>query len=450
MTDFSTQVRHQGTDFIIRNLADIDFYKLTMGYFIYKNYRDVQVEFSLTNRTTSFPLSRFINEVELREQIEHIRTLKWRQTDLFYLRGMNLYEDYMFGDDYINFLKNMNIGDIEYSINMNGDQPELKIWGSWKIVTFWELYILPTINELSNRYFMRQMSNIDIDLMYARATDKLANKLKRIKAEAPMAKISDFGLRRRHSFLWQRRAIELAVDILGDQFTGTSNIYMAMAFDLMPIGTNAHELPMVVTALYPDEDKKKAQYDILREWGDLYGTGLRIALSDTYGTQQFFNDMPMDLAQNVAVDWKGMRQDSGDPAEEALFFMDWLKKQGLSDDEIKSKVCIFSDGLDVDSIIRLANQFDGKLITPFGWGTKLTNDFEGCLANGNEVVPGTGRSFGEMFKPISLVCKVSKANDRFAVKLSNNVNKATGPSEEVDKYIKIFGNDGRGKQKVIV
>jgi nicotinate phosphoribosyltransferase len=54
----------------------------------------------------------------------------------------------------------------------------------------------------------------------------------------------------------------------------------------------------------------------------------------------------------------------------------------------------------------------------FGWGTNLTNDFAGCAPT---------RSTG--LNPISIVCKVSDANGRPAVKLSDNPQKATGDPE---------------------
>ena len=52
----------------------------------------------------------------------------------------------------------------------------------------------------------------------------------------------------------------------------------------------------------------------------------------------------------------------------------------------------------------------------FGWGTNLTNDFEDCA-------PMRRRPASNA---ISLVCKVTEANGRPAVKLSDNPAKATG------------------------
>ena len=68
----------------------------------------------------------------------------------------------------------------------------------------------------------------------------------------------------------------------------------------------------------------------------------------------------------------------------------------------------------------------------FGWGTNLTNDFEGCSPIDLDGL-----------KPISIVCKVSEANGRPAVKLSDNPEKATGDPAEIARYLRIFGGEDR-------
>ena len=66
-----------------------------------------------------------------------------------------------------------------------------------------------------------------------------------------------------------------------------------------------------------------------------------------------------------------------------------------------------------------------------GWGTLLTNDFRNCNPSG-----------GRGFDPISLVCKLTEANGRPAVKLSDNYAKAMGVKLEVERYRKVFGTAG--------
>ena len=105
----------------------------------------------------------------------------------------------------------------------------------------------------------------------------------------------------------------------------------------------------------------------------------------------------------------------------------WWEKMGR---DPKEKLLIFSDGLDVDTIIQTYRHFEGRVRMSFGWGTNLTNDFAGCAP-----IEISG------LNPISIVCKVADVNGRPAVKLSDNPRKATGEPSEVERYIKYFGTE---------
>ena len=451
ITDFVRRItRPESPDWIIRSLLDVDFYKFTMGYFIYRLHRGVQVQFSFINRNLKIPFATIIDEQELRAQLDHVRTLRLRHTDLVYLRGQDVYGHNMFSEEYLQFLSTLQLP--SYTLTRVDDQYELSFKGTWEVVTFWETIALAVISELFYRSLMRSMTELELRVLYARATDKLYAKLTRLQAH-PRIRFADFGQRRRHSFLWQQFAINMSRDILGARFTGTSDTWMAFNQDLTPIGTNAHELPMVLTALADgNEAKQQAQYTVLTEWGPMFTQGgLRIMLPDTYGSLQFFQNMPKELAQEVAHNWRGMRQDSGDPIAEGKFFMDWLTRQGA---DPSKKLFIPSDGLDVDPMITIDDALGNGVELSNGLGTMLTNDFIGCHPRGNEqaVVRGQPLNFtwDEIFRGHSIVCKVQTANGKPAVKLSNNVNKATGPKSEVLEYLKIFGQSGRTSQEVFV
>ena len=116
--------------------------------------------------------------------------------------------------------------------------------------------------------------------------------------------------------------------------------------------------------------------------------------------------------------------------------IDWWKSKGK---DPREKLLVFSDALDVDTIEQVYRHFDGRVRMSFGWGTNLTNDFDGCPPRRNDGL-----------KAISLVCKVSAANGRPAVKLSDNPNKGSGDPREVARYLRLFGADGRVEQPVAV
>ena len=451
MTDFAGRVLRSGQpDWIIRSLLDVDFYKFTMGYFIHRFHPGVQVKFSLINRHTQIPLADIIDEQELRAQLDHVRTLRVDRTNIYYLRGMDVYGERMFSEEFLSFLGKLQLP--PYELRRIENQYELTFEAPWEEVTWWETIALAIISELFYRKLMQTMTSTELRILYARATDKLYNKLKIIKRNGNI-RFACFAQRRRHSHLWQKFAIEMAHEVLDSQFAGTSNTWMAFNQDLTPIGTNAHELPMVLTALAPsDEEKRMAQYKVLEEWGACFpNQGLRIMLPDTYGSAQFFEGMPKDLAHSIAHTWRGMRQDSGKVFEEGERYMKWLWSHKANPAE---RLFIPSDGLDVGSMIEIDQRLGRDMNISNGWGTKFANDFEGCHPHGGEfaVVNGVHLPLTNdaLFRGHSIVCKVVSANGNPAVKLSNNVNKATGPRDEVDRYLSIFGHKGRGAQEVIV
>ena len=205
-----------------------------------------------------------------------------------------------------------------------------------------------------------------------------------------------------------------------------------MDTDREAIGTNAHELPMVLAALARnDEELRQAPYRVLQDWQQIYGGNLLIVLPDTFGTAAFLRDAPDWIA-----DWTGFRPDSAPPIEGGEMILKWWRAKGRNPQD---KLLVFSDALDVETIEATYRHFHGKVRMSFGWGTNLTNDFEGCAPRPNDQI-----------NAISLVCKVKDANGRPAVKLSDNPNKAMGVPGEIERYLRVFGAEGHVKQPVLV
>ncbi|HXV30566.1 MAG TPA: nicotinate phosphoribosyltransferase, partial [Sinorhizobium sp.] len=163
----------------------------------------------------------------------------------------------------------------------------------------------------------------------------------------------------------------------------------------------------------------------------LYGGNLLIVLPDAFGTAAFLRNAPEWVA-----DWTGFRPDSAPPIEGGEKIIAWWRKMGR---DPREKLLIFSDGLDVDTIIKTYRHFEDRVRMSFGWGTNLTNDFAGCAPT---EISG--------LNPISIVCKVSDANGRPAVKLSDNPRKVIGDPAEVERYLKFFGTEDFVEQTVRV
>jgi nicotinate phosphoribosyltransferase len=454
-------------DPVTRSLLDTDFYKLLMLQFIWKHYPKTHVSFSLSNRSTSVRLADMFPREELIHQMEHVRGLRFRRSELVWLAGNTFYgRRGIFEPAFLEWLeRDFRLSD--YQLSVEDGQFVLAFEGLWVETTMWELYALSILDELKTRAGLKKLREFGLDILYARAKTKLWGKIERLRGVPGLA-VADFGTRRRHSFLWQEYVVNAMAANLGTSFTGTSNAFLAHKHDLEAIGTNAHEIPMVLAALAPDNDDaavRASQYRVLELWQATYEGALRIMLPDTFGTTQFLDNAP-----DWTADWTGQRIDSKNPYIAGDEYIQWLNSRGRDPSD---KLIIASDALDVDEILGLHAYFGGNFVgttrsganartaahdfrsaadfhdpkkwTPgrrirfsAGWGTLLTNDFRGCDPAG-----------GSDFDPISLICKVSTAEGKPAVKLSDNYAKALGTPEEIERYRRIFGTAGVSNIPVI-
>jgi nicotinic acid phosphoribosyltransferase len=102
----------------------------------------------------------------------------------------------------------------EYELSKRDGQYVLDFHGSWKETTMWEIPALAIINELRSRSALRALGPFTLDVLYARAKARMWEKVERLR-ELPGLRISDFGTRRRHSFLWQRWCVEALKEGIG-------------------------------------------------------------------------------------------------------------------------------------------------------------------------------------------------------------------------------------------
>src|ERR1700751_3579613 len=339
-------------DPVTRSLLDTDFYKLLMLQFIWKHYPKTHVQFTLYNRSASGPVDTFAHE-ELIAQLDHARSVRFRRSELVWLAGNTFYgRRGIFEPAFLEWLENdFRLSD--YQLRVSDGQIHLSFEGMWAETTMWELYSLAILDELKTRAHLKTLSEFGLDILYARAKTKLWSKIERLRG-VPGLSVADFGTRRRHSFLWQEYVVVAMAANLGSNFIGTSNAFLAHKHDLEAIGTNAHELPMVMAALAPDDVALKAsQYRVLELWQQSYEGALRVLLPDTFGTTQFLKGAP-----DWVADWTGQRIDSKDPFLAGEEYIAWLKTHGRDPLE---KLMIAFDTLDVDAILGLHAYFGGAL-----------------------------------------------------------------------------------------
>ena len=384
----------------------LDYYKATMGQLEYEQYPDAEVTFALKNRAVDQPLSEYVTPEQLRARLDTLRT-GWQPEEIAYLAGLqNQDGTAQFSEEYLDFLADNELPEVTVGYDDNGDIAATTT-GQWPLVTFWETVVMSELNEL---YFSEKLAQegTDLDALYREGDHRLSDKIERLRTR-PDIKFSDFGTRRRFSYAWQKHVIERVAHELPDNFVGTSNIYLAHELGIKPIGTFAHELPMVYCALEDEAggDPLDGHNRVLADWQSLYRGDLSTALTDTFTSEFFFADMTPEQAES----WKSLRHDSGDPFEFGDRVIAFYEQQAINPHD---KTIVFSDGLDIDTIIALANYFSGKINVTFGWGTTLTNDLG--------------------IKPNNIVMKAVAANGRSTVKLSDNEGKHTGDAETIERY----------------
>ncbi|ETW82924.1 hypothetical protein HETIRDRAFT_416954 [Heterobasidion irregulare TC 32-1] len=301
---------------------------------------------------------------------------------------------------------------------------EIAVAGPWVDAICWEVPLMATLSEI---YYRTADTDWSLD-----GQDELAYaKAQRLLAAGCV--VSEFGTRRRRAFAVQDTVVAAfvraqrdlaaapAADAVG-KLAGTSNVYLAMKHGIAPIGTIAHEWVMGVAALRGYAHANATAMDL---WERVYPDALLVALTDTFSSDVFFEDLVRDPAR--AQRWRGLRQDSGDPHAFAARARAAYARAGV---DHRGKAIVYSDALDVDKALALRAACAAEGFAPsFGIGTFLTNDF--CAASGGEE---RVRS-----RALNIVIKLASVDGAPCVKLSDDPSKNTGDPETVARVKELYG-----------
>jgi len=392
-----------------RRLSDgLDFYKLTMGQVALNHHPDAEVTFTLKNRGAEHPLSEYVTVEALQSRLNEIQAKGFTAEEIAYFAGLKAQDGTArFNADYLDYLADMEL--VPANVKLDEETNDLAVTanGPWPNVSLWETVVMSEINE---QYYTNLIADkgLDINEVWNNGDDRLTAKINLLKNRTDI-KFADFGTRRRFSAAWHEHVIDRLAKELPDNFIGTSNPWFAHKYDLKPIGTYAHEMPMVYAGIADSEGRNPldGHKEMLLDWQNFYKGDLSIALTDTFGSEFFFDDF-----KDIAPNWNGLRHDSGDPAEFANRSIEFYKNEGINP---KEKTIVFSDGLNIDKIIDLADLFNDELNVLDGWGGGLMNDV-GIRAN-------------------NYVMKATNVNGVDTVKLSDEPGKHTGPQAQVDRYV---------------
>ena len=336
-------------------------------------------------------------EEEINAQVDHLCSLTFQKEELDYLRSIRFIKN-----DYIEFLRLWRpIRD--YVTVSRTDEGELSIVVDGPLFSAmqFEIYLLEIVNEV---YFRMKY---DYDVLRRSAEEKLDAKIRRLNDGTYTFKFAEFGCRRRLSREWEDVVVRrLAQET--DKCVGTSNVYLAMKYNLTPIGTYAHEY----VQMYQGIDKiplAYTNYYALRDWYDEYDGDNGTALTDTITTDLFLLDFNRSMVNN----YTGVRHDSGDPFEWGEKIIKHYESYGV---DPKTKLLLFSDSLDFDRAQALYDHFKDRSKVSFGIGTFCSNDT--CE------------------KALNIVIKLQYVNGRSVAKLSDNPDKSMCRDPQYLDYLK--------------
>jgi nicotinate phosphoribosyltransferase len=408
-------------DPIVRSRLEPDWYKFTMGQFIWRRHPKAQATFAFRNRTKDVDLSKLISAQELQEELDVISRLRHTEAELDWLAKREVGGKPFFSGGYLGFRAATSLP--EFRVTAAVKDFDIRTSGAWPEAMDNETLLLNVVNELHYRKVLER-DGISLQTAWAEGERRLRAKIAALKCH-PGIRIVEFGNRRHFSRDWHAHALKILLTEIPGQILGTSNVHFAKEFGIEPSGTMAHELFMAYARLYGDSDEaiRDSQRRLIDDWYEEYGAPLSTLLPDTFGSESVFRMM----GPERAAKWNAFRHDSGDPFAFGERVIAFYRSHGI---DPTTKTVVFSDGLTLDLIVRLHLHFGRRIKLVFGWGTHLTNDLG--------------------FRTLSLVMKLVQVNGLWTVKLSDNPEKATGDPDDIAAFKRIHGYAESAAQECIV
>lgn len=338
---------------IIISLLDTDLYKFNMNQVMFHKHTDLigEYHFKCRNKGVTWTEEMFD---EINEQIDHLCTLTFKEDELNYLRSIRFIKD-----DYVEFLRLWRpLRDYVKTELSDDGELSIIVKGPLFSAMQFEIYLLEIVNEV---YFRMRFGYEDLR---DSAKERLNVKIEAFKSGKYTFNFAEFGCRRRLSRAWQDAVVRKLIET--GHCVGTSNVYLAMKYNVKPIGTYAHEF----VQMYQGISKiplAYTNYYAMKDWFNEYNGDNGIALTDTITTDLFLLDF--DYLQ--ASTYTGLRHDSGDPYEWGEKVIQHYKDLGI---DPKTKTLLFSDSLDFDKAEQIYQYFKDKCKVSFGIGTYCSND----------------------------------------------------------------------------
>ncbi|MCU4136871.1 nicotinate phosphoribosyltransferase [Buchnera aphidicola (Sitobion miscanthi)] len=385
---------------IVKTFLDTDVYKFYMQQAIFYHYKNVDVVAEFVCRGNNF-LGCYSSI--LSEQISMMRSLSLSEEEYIYMTSFPFFQK-----EYLHWLRKFRYNVSQVQINNYKGQLHIRISGLWQEVILWEVPILALISEVFHRNFYPEVT-LKSAVQYL--DDKLIKFFNSTKdIDLSRLKIVDFGTRRRFSYDVQYSIVKRLKETF-PFLIGSSNCHIARILKINPVGTQAHEWFQAHQQI--ESNLKNSQILALKTWLYQYKNHLNIALTDSITMDAFLNDFNLHFSSS----YQGIRHDSGDPIKWGEKALKHYEKLGI---DPSTKTLLFSDSLDLESIISLYKKFSRRINVIFGIGTKLTCD-----------IP--------YVKPLNIVIKLVKCNGKPVAKISDSPGKTFCLDEHFLKYLrKVF------------
>lgn len=375
---------------IINHFTDDDLYKFTMCCAVIDNYPRAWVKYEFNDRDNTVYPKGFADLVM--EQVGYLEKLTITDEEIAFMRR----KCYYLPDWFYIYLRGFRFSRKWVHARQDEDgHLHIEFEGVWAEAILLEVKMLAIVSELY--YIVRgEEDRFDYDAYYPKSYHKAERLL------AAGCTYSDFGTRRRASFQAEDTVVRAMKDCQEardwkGRFVGTSNVYLAMKYDLTPVGTMAHEFIAAIGGMYGPQ---MANHIAMNAWRHTFNGALGTFLYDTFG----WNIFSLNFSEDFANLFKGLRVDSGDNMEQLQKICTKYRSLGI---DSKSKQVIFSNALDTDRAIALQQEAKKYVQPSFGIGTHFTNDFDGIRPM-NIVIKLVAAKITESWPFYNDTCKISE------------------------------------------
>ena len=388
---------------LVNSILDTDLYLFSMSWAYIKLYPEAEGTLEFIDRSNTLYTKEFINQLRMAvAELELLKLSDFEKNAAFEKTGTWIPKVYWEWLQSFKFdSKKIKIDLIQDSSDPQRGELKVSVTDNLYKTVLYEVHLLAIISELRHKMLGNTLNTED----YLKSLD-----YKISLSNQHQLKFGDMGTRRRYSSSIHDEVIKTLKD-KATYFTGTSNVYLAIKYDLPVIGTMAHSWIQFHAAQY---GYRNANYQMMEAWIQVYDGNLGCALTDTLTNDIFFDN----FSRKHALLYRQIRHDSGDPY---LYVMKAISRYEELGIDPKSKTIVFSNALTMPEYKKIAEYCGNRIGCVAGIGTNLTCDV---------------KEFG--FGSANIVMKMTKCrmNSRKpwipTIKISDDLGKAMGDEKELN------------------